>query len=80
MTGVTYIVKGRRPAERIASTANKLCNLMEIAPQWVCEDSIEFFKSHHIDKNKIHFCWNATAIQKMDILRKLFKSKDAYAK
>lgn len=79
-TGQVYIVKGKRTAERIVGTANKLSSLINVIEHYICEPSLEFFKKHHIDKSKIHFCWDATPIQKMDLLRNLFKTKDLYAR
>jgi hypothetical protein len=78
-TGNLYITKGRRAAERIAATANKLCSLINIKEQNICESSHEFFKKHHIEKNKVHFCWDTTPAEKMDLFKKFFKFKDFYA-
>lgn len=78
-TGNLYIVRGRRAAERIAATANKLCFLINVKEQNICEPCDEFFKKHPIDKNKIHFCWDISPLDKMNIFKKLFKYKDYYA-
>lgn len=76
VTGQIYITKGKRPAERIASTANKLCRLINLQNQNVCEECSDFFKSHHIEKEKIHFTWDISSEERMVLLRNFFKVKE----
>lgn len=77
-SGQTYITKGRRSAERICSTLNKFHKLICSNEISICDSAKMFFNSHHIDKNKILFSWPISSVDRMNILKTLFKIKEFY--
>ncbi len=75
-SGQVLVVKGRRMGERVSATANKLNKLINNKQIVVCDLACSFFKDHHIDKNKIEFCWDITIEEKMNLFRHWFKRKE----
>lgn len=75
VTGETYIVKGKRVAERISRTANKFYKLTNSKEITICEVAASFFKDYHVDKKNIKFCWKTTTFEKMKLYKEFFNYK-----
>jgi len=70
--GRVDVIRGRRAAERVTRMYNKLFSLLYSKEMVLCLKADEFFNTHHVDKENIHFSWLIEPTEKMLLYRKFF--------
>lgn len=72
---VTFLVRGKKYATRVANLVNKSYQLLKLTSLMRCEPALTFYSTHSFNKDKIHFCWEVTQLEKMNIHRELIKAQ-----